>query len=264
MKSTLLAISLILAMTSPAFADDSANDSEPKLRGDEQCFPFGGAVKQFNKFSNLKPEKRDTVGLAPAAKLTVKEEGEAYPERLFIRDNGVETDLIIDADGHVTNFGLIFEASEDVSLCAYDPSRAGTPVEDDSISFSMDMDIQYLENTGYHDLATLKDGLKDGKSHYKKMAGAMSFMVPKMSYVMIAYDAEDTPAQFKAVKDGIEIDVPTPDLFCDEPMISIETLEDMGADGLKVMGGTYKLMPTPSPKMLAKFARCSDDEPAEE
>ncbi len=259
-KST-FAATILLAMAIPAFADD---EDAPKLRGEEQCFPFGGAVKQMNKFTKLKPEKRDTVGISPAAKLTLNEEGASYPERLFIRDNGVETDLNVDAEGNVTNFGLIFEGSEDVFLCSYDPARAGTPLEDDSISFSMDMDIRYLENTGYHDLATLKDGLKDGKSHYKKMAGAMSFMVPKMSHVMIAYDAEDTPAMFKAIKDGAEIDIPTPDTFCDEPMISVETLEEMGADGLKIIGGPYKLMPTPNAKMLAKFARCSDDDKGEE
>ena len=36
--------------------------------------------------------------------------------------------------------------------------------------------------------------------------------------------------------------------------------EEMGGDGLKIMGGAYKLMPAPKPKTLAKFAQCADDE----
>lgn len=37
-------------------------------------------------------------------------------------------------------------------------------------------------------------------------------------------------------------------------------LEEMGRDGLKIMGGAYNLMPVPKPKTLAKFAQCADDE----
>ena len=37
-------------------------------------------------------------------------------------------------------------------------------------------------------------------------------------------------------------------------------LEEMGGDGLKIVGGAYNLMPAPKPKTLAKFAQCADDE----
>ena len=92
----------------------------------------------------------------------------------------------------------------------------------------------------------------------------MRVIVPKMTYVMIDYENDDTRPQFTAM----QAQTPTAGLdhatFCDNAMIKIEDLETLGADGLKVMGGPYKLAPVPDPKTLAKFAGCAEDEETKE
>jgi len=121
-------------------------------------------------------------------------------------------------------------------------------------------DVHFLTNSGYHDLATLEDGLKDGKSHYKKMVpAAMRMLVPSLKYVMIEYDVEDTPPQFTAVKGQEPIEGLEHETFCELAMIKVIDLEKLGADGLKIMGGAYNLTPVPGVKTLKRFTHCSKD-----
>ena len=248
-------------MWTPVLAE--ANDDAPELRERITCSSAKKIIRLINKFQGLDADKRDTVDMLFDANFGVQDGG-VLPERVFMRDNGVEENFTVDAEGNISDFSKIGKASKTSELCSEDPSREGMP-RGEGIRFNLTSDVTFLENTGYHDLATLKDGLKDGKSHYKKMVPApMRVIVPKMTYVMIDYENDDTRPQFTAM----QAQTPTAGLdhatFCDNAMIKIEDLETLGADGLKVMGGPYKLAPVPDPKTLAKFASCAEDEETKE
>lgn len=262
----LLALScaaLILAVSSfmPASAEDK-EDAPPKLRERVNCFPAKNITKFVSKFQSLDADKRDTVDMQFSAKFKAKDGG-GLPERIFTRDNGVEKNFTLEADGSVPDFINIGTVSESAELCSEDPSREGTP-HGEGLNFSITNDVHFLENSGFHDMASLTEGLKDGKSHYKKMVpGPMRMLVPKLKYVMIEYDADDVTPQYAAMKDGAPLKGLEHVMFCETAMIKLDDLEDLGADGLKVMGGAYNLTPVPGPKTLAKFAGCSDDEAEE-
>jgi hypothetical protein len=254
MRAFLLA-GLIAAL--PALAQ--AEDKVPPLRERINCFPAKNITKFVSKFENMDAEKRDIVDMRFEAKFEAKDGG-VLPERIFMRENGTETDFTLEADGTVPDFNKIGAASDDAELCSEDPSREGTPRGND-LSFSIENNVHFHDRSGYHTLAAMKEGLKDGKSHYKKMVPApMRMIVPKLSYVMIEYDTENTTPQYSAMSGDAPIEGLTHETFCNTAMIKIKDFEVLGGDGLKVMGGPYNLTPVPGPKTLAKFAGCSDDE----
>jgi len=247
-----------MLINAPAFAQDKEEEA-PKLRELVTCFPAKGIAQFVSKFQNIDADKRDTVDMLFAAKFNIKDGG-VLPTRIFTRDEGSETDLRIDDEGRVPEFVSIGNSSEEAELCIEDPSRVGTPRGGDDMSFSIDNDVHFLTNTGYHDMATLKDGLKDGKTHYKKMVpGAIRMLVPNLKYVMIEYEVENTVPQYSAMKGQTELEGLGHVTFCDLPMIKVKDLESLGADGLKVTGGVYKLTPVPGVKTLARFTECSKD-----
>jgi len=139
------------------------------------------------KFQSLDADKRDTVDMLFEASFKVKDGG-ALPARIFTRDAGVEKNFTLNPDGTVPDFDNIGRVSETAELCSEDPTREGTP-HGEGLNFGISSDVHFLTNNGYHDLETLKDGLKDGKSHYKKMVpAAMRMLVPTLKYVMIEYE----------------------------------------------------------------------------
>jgi len=256
-----LAIFLLAGLLTfaPVAAEDK-EDAAPKLRELVNCFPAKGITEFVSKFQGIDSDKRDTVDMIFAATFKVKDGG-AMPKRLFMRDNGAEIDFSLNADGSVPDFVKIGEASETAELCNEDPTRVGTPQGTNDMSFSINNDVHFLTNDGYHDLATLEDGLEDGKTHYKKMVpGAMRMLVPSLKYVMIEYDAEDTQPQFSAMNGKEPVEGLEHETFCDLAMIKVKDIEKLGGDGLKIMGGAYKLTPVPGRKTLERFTECSKDE----
>jgi len=251
----LKAIALAGLLTSvPAFAEDKV--VVPELRERITCFPAKGITEFVSKFKNLEADKRDTVDMLFAAKFKVNDDG-ALPERLFLRDKGAEDNFTLNAQGDVPDFQKIGLASESAELCSEDPSREGTPRGGDELSFSIENNVYFLNNSGYHSLTDIKDGLKDGKTHYKKMVpGAMRMLVPKLKYVMIEYNDENTVPQYSAMTGQTPIEGLEHVTFCNNAMIKLKDLEALGADGFKVMGGAYNLTPVPGPKTLAKFTEC--------
>ena len=257
MKAMLVA-GLILALPAMAIAEDS--EDEPKLRELVTCFPAKGITEFVSKFQNIDADKRDTVDMLFAATFKV-EDGGVLPARIFTRDNSTEKDFTLQPDGSVPDFKNIASVSETAELCSEDPTRVGTPHGETSIKFSLTSDVHFLSNDGYHDLPALEDGLKDGKTHYKKMMpAAMRMLVPSLKYVMIEYEAEDTPPQFTAMKGQEPVEGLEHETFCSLAMIKVKDIEKLGADGLKIMGGDYNLTPVPGRKTLERFTECSKDE----
>ena len=247
-------------LAAPALAAEKSADDTTDLRELVTCFPAKGIITFLSKFDNLDAKQTDTISMIAEARIIYKDGGGA-PDRFFMRGGTNETDFAIGPDGQITDFEKVKSGSRDAELCIEDKARAGRPKSESGINFSMSPDIQFRENTGFHDMAVLRDGLKDGKAHYKKMApGPMRLLIPTFSHVMINYETDNKAPQFSAVGAGKDLTGLASDSFCDNPIIRVDDIEALGGDGLRVSGGPYTLLPVPNKKMLEKFSGCAADD----
>jgi len=146
----------------------SSETEEKELRDELTCFPISGISDFARKFENLKKSKIDSVNMFFEAHLRVKDGG-SLPERVYVKHKDNEYNLIFSRDEKVVNIERILQAENGSDLCAYDPIRAGTLKDGDTLEFDMDSDVRFIENNGYHTSNTLEDGLKDARFLFKKM-----------------------------------------------------------------------------------------------
>ena len=215
---------LSLSVSNHAFA----KDADSKIRQDENCFDAGWVSSKLRKLATLKAEKTDTVGVSPSAQYILDDNTQHYPERVFMKDQGEQTEFPITPNGRLIGFEKISGASNDVKFCHYDPKRTGLPFDADGITLDINTSIQFHNQSGEHRLGDIKDGLKDGRSHYKKLAGALAIVVPKMSHIMIEYEDETKALDFTPMKDGAALNETVPIVYCEHPMIKVKDLEDIG------------------------------------
>lgn len=258
-----LAISMmsLSAIAAPALAQE---DPAPAALtpGGESCFPAKDITKQINKMENLKASKRDTVRVFFEATLDVPE-GQPYPERLEVRDADQITPIKLDlVSGRTLNMqDTLRTASEDAQMCIIDPYREQRGEE--KMSFGVSMRVGFIETPGSHSLAQIEDGLKDGRSHYKKMAGPMGFMVPKFGHIALASDDEDNPPRAFVTRAGADIGEPEFEIYDGARLIDVDQIEAMGGDGLRV-DGPYRMSPSPDAKTIAKFSGSDKDDDDED
>ena len=258
MKPLLYFALMCLGLSASSYA--LAKTSDPKIREAENCFDAGWVSSKLRKLATLNADKTDTVGVSPSARYILDGSTQHYPERVYIKDQGEQTEFPVSLDGRLLGFEKISSASDDVEFCHYDPKRAGLPFDADGIKLNINTEIQFHNQSGAHSLDEIKDGLKDGRSHYKKIAGALSIVVPKMSHIMIEYEDETLALDFIAMKSGTPLTDTVPVIFCGSPMIKVKDLEDIGADGIIISGGDYTLLPVPRLAAMKRFQGCDDNE----
>ena len=237
-----------------------AKNADAEIRKAENCFDAGWVSGKLRKLATLKPEKTDIVGVSPSAQFILDDISQHYPERAFMKDQGELTELPIAPDGSLVGFEKFRTASDDVEFCHYDSKRAGLPFDADGIRLNINTEIQFHNQSGVHNLGDIKDGLKDGRAHYKKLAGALAIVVPKMSHIMIEYKDETQALDFTPMKEEIALTETVPIVFCGSPMINVKDLEDIGADSIIISGGDYLLLPVPGLAAMKRFEGCDDDE----
>ena len=237
-----------------------AKDVDPKIRKTENCFKAGWISKKLRKLATLKADKTDTVGVAPTAQLILEDKSQHFADRFFIKEHGEETNLIIASDGQLLGFETLQDYSDDVELCHVDLRRAGLPFDADGIALNINTEIRFHNQSGTHNISEIKDGLKDGRSHYKKIAGALAIVVPKMSHIMIEYKDDTRALDFTPMKGGVPLTETVPIVYCVSPMIKVKDLEDIGADSIKISGGKYTLLPALGLAGMKRFVGCDDDE----
>lgn len=246
---TLTASLLALILAAPSYADDAAVPLDA-----DYCRPAGGVSETLAKFDSLKAGKRDTVGPDLTLRLTL-DEGETMPERIELRDGDTVLPIIFDATNASIGFtDQIRQLSDAANLCIVDPDRAGRMRTDRGFVLNMNMGVRFKETPGTHSLDQIEDGLKDGRSHYKKMVGAMGFMVPKFDYIAVAGPDQANPPQVWATAKGMDLGQPDFELYDGSRMIALTTLETMGADGVRIEATDYRMSPSPDAETVAKFA----------
>ena len=252
----LASISLGLAVSSHAHAQTA----DPKIRQAENCFDAGWVSGKLRKLATLEDQKTDTVGVSPSARFILDDNTQHYPERAFMTDQGEQTEFTLSPSGQLIGFEKIRVASDDVKLCHSDAKRAGLPFDADGIKLNINTEIRFHNQSGTHSLDDIKDGLKDGRSHYKKIAGALAIVVPKMSHIMIEYENETKALDFTPMKDGAALTETVPIVYCEHPMIKVKDLEDIGADSIIISGGDYTLLPALGVAGMKRFVGCGDND----
>ncbi len=239
--ATLVGLMAVSALTAPAFA----NEVEDKAAG-INCMPAKDFVKLLGRLDKLDASKKDTVGMEPVMMFEATDGG-ALPSRVFFRHKGAETPFQITADGLVPDFTNVKNMDKKGDMCLQDKTRIGVPEDENGLELDIEMDLIYHNKTGVYSMAELADGLKDGRSHIKKIVPApIRLLIPKFTYLEIITE-EGVDLDISAMKNGAAI--PGLDVINVEDSRAIEfaQLERLGADSLKITSGAFTLGPTPSP-----------------
>lgn len=254
-----LTVCLLLGsvFTPMAHAKEKLTVTEEDIQEGRRCLESKGLIKHMAKFDKLKPEKRDTVNTVGRMNL-VSFSDEPLPNAVFYinEETASRTDFAINHEGEVTDFSKLATLPKIGRLCIKSPNWVGLDREalEGKMGLTINFDVLFNNQSGTHSLAELQDGTKDGKSHYKKMfPGPLAVMVPKMTHIGVIYDDENTLAQIEPQKLGQAIPTLMVENFAGMHMFALEDLEALGADGLKVSGGKYWLMPVPSIAKLKKL-----------
>ncbi|MGB3456124.1 MAG: hypothetical protein WBA35_07165 [Litorimonas sp.] len=250
------ALFLALLSAAPAWAEEAAEASkpmEPKPMEEEFCIGAAGFVEWFDTFAGLKPSRLDTVGAEMVMRFDFDPD-EAPPERVELREGNTVRVLPFEEDGvRILLTEIVPGLPEAAQICVVDPDRAGRMHATRGYRFGFGSGVRYRSRSGTHDLAELEDGLKDGRAHYRKMAGAMGFMVPKFDHVAVAGNDPDAPPLLFATRGGQDLGALEGELLSGGRIVPMEALEALGADGVRVEDRPYRLSPSPSPKMVRRF-----------
>ena len=237
----------VMLLGSTNFAQ--AADTSPS----EKCFPAEQVTKMFKKIDSLKASRRDSVDTMVQA-FFVNVDARTEPMTFSIKDGDQRDDFIVKEDGTIVDFYRKTRSlDEDAEFC-------GTTRADGKIGFGMGTDVQFKNTSGTHTMAEIIDGVRDGKSHYKKtVPGPMAMFVPKMTHVMLTYDDLDTVPNVTAMAAGAAQPV-SMEMFGKAHVIDLETLKTMGADTLVIGGGSYTLSPVPSIKKMKSLGFGPDED----
>lgn len=245
MKRLSLVVLTLLA-SSVAYADDDVSQASGI-----KCKPAKDLIKVITKMSSMKSSQTDTVAAFPNMRISAAE-GYELPKRLFVRAGSTETDLPIDKNGRVSGLEVLKGLDKSSDFCVQDKTLTGATEGEKTMSMSMDFDISYKNKSGRHEIAELRDGLKDGRAHIKKLVPApVRLMIPKFDHVLIEYLDEngetiDVAPQIAAYKGDEKVDGLTLERLENMHFVKIDQLQEIGADSLRIEGGTYKMDPSPS------------------
>lgn len=242
-------------MYQPVMADDDT----PIIRGDETCQSARFITDYADKFRRLKDEQTDTVQMVPIARLVTSEDIPHMPDRVYQKDGDNLIDWALAKDGTIKGFDSLTTASQSAQICTFDPKRAGLDITEDGLNWDIAMDIQFVSAKGTHSMDVLEDGLRDGRTHYKKAAGTLSLFVPKMTHLMIRPVHDDVAVEPIAMQKGEIVGPLKLDEYCGLQMVPMKALKDVKAHQLIIRGGAYRLLPVPGPKAMDRFAGCDDD-----
>lgn len=240
--------------------------AQTELRGEIFCFPLKKVPKLVKKLGEVKDDRRDVVDVALTPRFLIKDGG-VWPERFFIQTPTDELDISVEKPSGLTPdfLEMASEYPED-EVCVKDKTRAERPARDEGLYFEMGLSPLFHNRSGEHPMAELREGTKDGKRFYKKMLpAAISILMPDTKYLSVRYDDFRDTAEIYARIDGNEFQLET-ESFKDTHVLSLESLDDMGAEALIIKGGGYQLQPTVSVKHMRRFGwgQESDEESGEE
>ena len=237
-------------ITPIAFATDY---TKTDVRGETYCYPAKHAVKVIEQLSKVKDDKRNIVDVDIMPRFLIYDDG-AMPDRYYILDNENITDFTINEDGTIPDFiGRVTAASKDADLCIEDKARAGLKSNDESLYFEMGLSPFFKTSRRSYTIPELKEGMQDGKAHYKAMIPATfrPFM-PNTNCLLVKYSDLNAPPRIYAETADGQIALES-EYYNEGYVIQLTQLEALNATALTIKGGDYKLAPVPSIATMKRF-----------
>lgn len=163
---------------------------------------------------------------------------------LYLKQGGSRDDFVVSQNGDIEEFhAKVFAATEEAMIC-------GAQRADGKIGIIMSPSVQFINRSGQHTLTEILDGLRDGKSHYKKnVGGAKAMFVPKMTHVAITYTDALTIPDVSANAGGVSTPVKL-EPYGEMWVIDVKALKKGKVETLTIAGGSYALYPVPSIKKM--------------
>lgn len=247
-------LTLLTSLSLGAFASNAlASEAEAAPTNEESCLPTKGMKDAMAKFDGLDADQLDTVRAGMSLSIETKE-SILLPKKIEFRDGDEIVPLTLDPDTKtIALTSYLPSLSDESRLCIVHPTLDGEEIMWAKYGVGLEMSVRFQETPGTHTLSEIEDGLKDGRAHYKKMAGAMGFMVPKFDHVAVGGNDPENPPKLWATKNGEDIAEPEGELMNGGRLVSVKDLEKMGADGIRIEGD-YRLSPSPDAKTVEKFS----------
>ena len=255
MKHIIPALTIILLSSALAHADEASPNFE-------HCFPAKGMVKMKNNLAKIPKKNLGYLVQSSAAEFNVRD-SYGLPQGFVYRQGGEDTDIPIAPDGTIDNILSVPGLSKTGEYCIIDPARGAAKLEnpdvETSLGFSMNVEVTFPRQDIYT-MEQLKRGLKDGRPVYKKMLGAMGFMVPKLTHVSVSYDPKNASPKIEAIKDGEVVEGLTLEPFGKIWVLEIAQLEALGADGLRISDDFSVMEPGVSIEKMKKFGFVAEED----
>ena len=208
----------------------------------DTCFPIESASGRI-KAASLEPDRRDTVDTFLEAYFADVEK-RSLPMKLYLKHDGTRKHFVVNEIGEVEDFHTkVLGAPDEAVIC-------GSMREDGKIGLGMSTSVKFKTNSGIHSLTEISDGVRDGKSHYKKnLGGVQAMFVPRMTHIAIVYADADAVPNVSAVTSGLRVPVEF-ETYGEMLVIDVEALEQSNAETITIGGGLYELFPVPSIKKM--------------
>ncbi len=225
----------------------SAHADEPEYRELITCQPGKVFSNLADTVTGLDEDLTNTIHTNPSFTFAVLDGG-VLPSRIFYRsETGEEKDLPFSDKGEVTDIVEFFEDGEKAQFCVEDPTRAGQIKDGDTYSVSMQMKMRFINSSGTYALGELEDGIKDGNSILSKLyGGPAALSVLGFEDIHVAYQDKSITPDFQGCTVSGNCQTVPFEKFEGNYIVAFETLKDMNASELRVVGGAHSLSPTMS------------------
>lgn len=246
-RFTLFITFIIMLMPSLSLAEDNK-------RGELFCYPIKKIHKILNNIEALDAKYKNVIDINVNPKFIIKDGG-SFPEQFFLRFDNKIIDVPVDKTNGATPTFLTetykYPKSE---ACILDPLRSKRPKYDEGLYFEMGLSPFFINNSGYHDIAELEKGARDGKRFYREMIlSPFKVFMPNTDHFAIHHKnfQDEGPPLFAKTSDGISEIKP---LFYDGLfLVSLRELRNIKAKGLIVNSDSYDIKPIVSIKYLKRF-----------
>ena len=228
--------------------------AEDNMRGALFCYPIKKIHKILDNLEALDAKYKNVIDINVNPKFIIKDGG-SFPEQFFLRFDNKIIDVPVDKTNGATPTFLTktykYPKSE---ACILDPHRSKRPKYDEGLYFEMGLSPFFINNSGYHDIAELEKGARDGKRFYREMIlSPFKVFMPNTDHFAIHNKnfLAGGPPIFAKTSSGLSKIKPTfyDGLF----LVSLRELRTIKAEGLIINAESYDIKPIVSIKYLKRF-----------
>ena len=210
--------------------------------------------KILNNIEALDAKYKNVIDINVNPKFIIKDGG-SFPEQFFLRFDNKIIDVPVDkTNGATPTFLTEIYKYPKSEACILDPLRSKKPKYDEGLYFEMGLSPFFINNSGYHDIAELEKGARDGKRFYREMISSpFKVFMPNTDHFAIRNKnfLVEGPTFFAKTSSGLFKIKPTfyDGLF----LVSLRELRTIKAEGLIINAEAYEIKPIVSIRYLKRF-----------